>query len=253
VNPRCLPKFIVWALIVLARATTAQSAVYLLVDQQAFPGAIWQAASGSPERLLHRRQPTADPAFPSAIMKVGQIAAAPDGAVYFCSGLDGCVLGLLEGRHEVLSFEFEGQIRDLSCGGEDHVVYFSVVPTPQNGEPLADGKIYRRDVWAGQPAEVATIRQADVGHAWWGTFCVREGVIYLATTEPASRLYRLTGAAPEPVYEQNSRRILGLEADGESFLIADGSGEIVRTTDFTSFEPVHTGAISASDVTLRRE
>jgi hypothetical protein len=253
VNPRCLPKFIVWALIVLARATTAQSAVYLLVDQQAFPGAIWQAASGSPERLLHRRQPTADPAFPSAIMKVGQIAAAPDGAVYFCSGLDGCVLGLLEGRHEVLSFEFDGQIRDLSCGGEDHAVYFSVVPTPQNNEPLADGKIYRRDVWAGQPAEVATIRQADVGHAWWGTFCVREGVIYLATTEPASRLYRLTGAAPEPVYEQNSRRILGLEADGESFLIADGSGEIVRTTDFTSFEPVHTGAISASDVTLRRE
>ena len=185
-------------------------------------------------------------------MKVGQVAAAPDGAFYFCSGLDGYVLGLLDGRNEVLSFEFDGQIRDLSCGGEDHVVYFSVVPTPQNGEPLADGKIYRRDLWQGTPAEVATIRQADIGGNWWGTFCVRDGVMYLATTEPTSRLFRLTGVAPEPIFPSNTRRILGIEADGDGFLVADGSGQIIRTIDFTSFESVLSGTVKASDVTVRR-
>ena len=184
-------------------------------------------------------------------MKIGQVAAAPDGGFYFCSGLDGSVLALLESGHEVLSFEFNGQIRDVACGGEDHVVYFSVVPTPQDGEPLSDGKIYRRDLWQGAPAEVATIRQAEVGGNWWGTFCVRDGVIYLATTESASRLFRLTSAAPRPIHTSNTRRILGLESDGDSFLIADGSGEILRTIDFASFQPVFESAIPASDVTTR--
>jgi hypothetical protein len=251
VNRRLIPTALTWALIFAARATHAWSADYWLADQQAFPGGIWHAADGDAgERLIHRRQPTADPVFPRAFMKVGQIAAAPDGEFYFCSGLDGCVLALLDGRHEVLSFEFGGQIRDLSCGGEEHVVYFSVVPTPQNDEPLPDGKIYRRDLWAGEAAEVATIHQAEVGGNWWGTFCVRERVIYLATTEPRSRLFRVTGAAPEAIYPNNTRRILGLEANGEAFVVADGTGEIVRTIDFTSFEPVHSGPIKASDVTV---
>lgn len=249
-NPRLIPTALVWTLIFLARATQSWSAEYWLADQKAFPGGIWHAADGDAgERLIHRREATADPAFPRAIMKVGQVAAAPDGAFYFCSGLDGCVLGLLDGRHEVLSFEFDGQIRDLSCGGEEHAVYFSVVPTPQNGEPLGDGKIYRRDLWAGAPAEVATVRQAEVGGNWWGTFCVRDGVIYLATTEETSRLYRLTSGTPEPIYLANSRRILGFEAEGDGFLAADGSGDIVRTTDFTSFELVRHSAVKASDVT----
>ena len=234
-------------------SNSATGADIWLADQQAFPGGIWQIRDSSGEQLLHRRTATADRAFPTAIMKVGHVAAAPDGAFYFCSGLDGSVLGLLDGRHEVLSFEFDGQVRDLSCGGEDHVVYFSVVPTPQNGQPLADGKIYRRDLWQGTPAEVATIRQADVGGNWWGTFCVRDGVIYLATTEPTSRLLRLSSAAPESIFTSNTRRILGIEADGDGFLIADGSGQIVRTVDFTSFEPVHNGAVRASDITVRRD
>jgi hypothetical protein len=244
---------VVCALIFSMAASAARCADYWLADQQAFPGRIWHTDGRGPERLLHQRGPTADPAFPRAIMKVGQVAAAPDGAFYFCSGLDGCVLGLLDGRHEVLSFEFGGQVRDLACGGEDHVVYFSVVPTPQNGAPLADGKIYRRDIWQGAPAEVATIRQADIGGNWWGTFCVRDGVIFLATTEPTSRLFRLASAAPEPVFTGNTRRILGIEVNGNDFFVADGSGQILRTADFTTFEPVHSGAVNASDVTVRRE
>jgi len=224
-----------------------------LASQQAFPGKIWQLDGTGTPRLSHQRNATADPAFPNAVMKVGQVASAPDGAFYFCSGLDGSVLALLSGRHEVLSFDFAGQIRDLSCGNEEHVVYFSVVPTPQNGAPLADGKIYRRDIWQGAPTEVATIRQADVGGAWWGTFTVRDGVVTLATTEPVSRLYRLAGGAPEPVFTSNTRNIAGIEAEEGYYLVADGDGRILKTVDFTNFEPVYAGPVRATDVTARNE
>jgi len=50
---------------------------------------------------------------------------------------------------------------------ERMVALVSVVPTPQNGEPLADGKIYRRDLWAGEPSEFAVVRQSQVGGNWW--------------------------------------------------------------------------------------
>ena len=113
-------------------------------------------------------------------------------------------------------------------------------------------KIYRRDLWEGAPAEVATIRQANIGGNWWGTFCVRDGVLYLATTEASSRLFRLTNAVPEPIFPSNARCVLGIEVDGDGFLVADGSGQIMRTIDFTSFESVHSFAIRASDVTVRQ-
>lgn len=253
VNTRLVAAAWVWAWGVLGTCGIACGDDLWLASQQAFPGKIWQLdASGAP-RLNHQRNPAADPAFPTAVMKVGQVAAAPDGAFYFCSGLDGSVLSLLSGRHEVLSFEFAGQIRDLSCGNEEHVVYFSVVPTPQNGAPLADGKIYRRDIWQGAPTEVATIHQSDVGGAWWGAFTVRDGVITLATTEPTGRLFRLTGGAPEPVFTNNTRRIAGIEAEEGHYLVVDGDGQVLKTDDFTNFEPVYQGPVRATDVTTRNE
>ena len=230
----------------------ASAAELWFADQRAFPGVVWHAVEDRPERLLVRRQPGADPAFPRAVMKVAQVAAAPDGAFYFCSGLDGYVLGLLDQRHEVLAFEFPGQVRDLACGGEDQAVYFSVVRRPRDGEPRADGKIYRRDLWQGAAAEVATIRQTDVGGHWWGTFTVREGVVILATTEPRSRLFRVAGGTPEPIFRECDRRISGLEADGEEYLVADGDGRISRTRDFAELTPVRSGAARFSDVTVRR-
>ena len=123
--------------------------------------------------------------------------------MYFVSGLDGYVIHLLDGRNEVLSFEYPGQIRDIDSGNEEHTVYFSVVPTPQNGEPLADGKIYRRDLWAGQPSEAATIRQADIGGNWWGTFAIQDGTTYIATFESPSRIFKLTSDGPEQVFTGN--------------------------------------------------
>ncbi len=165
-------------------------------------------------RAAHRAspRPQANPAFPRAIMKLGQIAVAPEGKVYFASGLDGSIMHLLDNRHEIQVMEFDGQIRDLACSSEEHTIYFSVVPTPQNGEPLADGKIYRRDLWAGRPTEVATVRQADVGGNWWGTFTIRAGVVYLATLDGPSRLYKLNGNTLERVFEQNVSAVKSLTA-----------------------------------------
>jgi hypothetical protein len=234
-------------------ATNGLCAEYWLADQSAFPGQIWRTNGNSDEELVHQRNVNANPAFLRAIMKAAQVAAGPDGAFYFCSGQDGYVLALPDNRHEVLSFEFDGQIRDLSTGGEPHVVYFSVVPTPQNGEHLADGKIYKRDIWQGAPVEVATIRQADVGGNWWGTFCVREGTVFLATTERSSRLFRLNGRAPEPVFTSNTRRILGIEPEGDHFLVAVDTGQILQTSNFESFVTIYNGAVKAGDVTVRGE
>ncbi len=220
-----------------------------LADGKAFPGRLFHSVGGGTERLILQREATANQAFPQAAMKLGHVAMSPEGNLFFCSGLDGYVLSLLDGRNEVLSFEFGGQVRDIACGDEEHTVYFSVVPTPQNGEPLADGKIYRRDIWQGQPAEIANVRQADVGGNWWGNFTVRNGVVYLATFENPSRLFKLTSSGPEAVFTGNQVNIQGFTAVGNEFVIADGTGRIVKTTDFTSFTPILEGENNFTDVT----
>jgi hypothetical protein len=230
----------------------ALAADLLVADARLFPGQLWLATENGPERLLLRREATANPAFPRAAMKIGQVAAGADGKIYFASGLDGYVLHLLDDKNEVVSFEFPGQIRDLDGGGEEHTVYFSVVPTPQNGEPLADGKIYRRDLWAGQPAEVATIRQSQVGGNWWGTFAMQNGSIYLATLDTPSRLYKLTAAGPEPVFASNPARIQGLSATADGgFYFADGTGIVYRTADFQTIEPALRSSRTVTDVAAR--
>ena len=235
----------------VARSAAAAEDLYL-TDGRSFPGQLWFVRAGSPERLIHRREVTVNPAHPRAAMRLGQVAVGPDGKVYFASGLDGYVIHLLDGRNEVLSFEFAGQVRDLACSDEEHTVYFSVVPTPQNGEPLADGKIYRRDIWAGQPSEVATIRQSQVGGNWWGTFTVRDNVFYLATLDSPSRIIKLTTGEPEPFATADGYKIQGLASgpDG-AFYFTDGGEKVYRTADFRSIELVFQGSRPFTDVSLK--
>jgi hypothetical protein len=233
--------------------TSAFCADLLFADGAAFPGELWRSTNGSRETRIHRRESIANPAFPQAAMKLGQIAVGPDRKVYFASGLDGYVLHLLDGRNEVLSFEHPGQIRDLDGGGEDHTVYYSIVPTPQNGAPLADGKIFRRDIWAGAPSEVATVRQADIGGNWWGTFTVYDGSPYIATFEAPSRLFKLTPGGPEPVYLGNRAKIVGLVSSPDGyFLFTDGTNKVYRTADFETIEVVHEGGRAFTDVAIEQ-
>lgn len=223
----------------------------LLTDARAFPGQLWQSRGGQPERAIFRQQPIANRAYPNAAMKLGQVAVGSDRKIYFASGLDGYVLHLLGRSNEVVSFEFAGQVRDLDAGGEEHTVYFSVVPTPQNGAPLADGKIYRRDLWAGQPSEAATVSQSQIGGNWWGTFAIHNGTTYIATFENPSRIFKLTSAGPEQVFVANRFKIQGLTsaADG-SFYFVDGTANVYRTSDFENVETVFRGGRPFTDVAV---
>lgn len=246
--------FVVGALASGSWSVMAMAADLLVADIRQFPGQLWMATENGPERLIFRRDATANPAFPRAATKLGQVAVGADGKIYFASGLDGYVMHLLDDKNEVVSFEFPGQVRDLDGGEEEHTVYFSVVPTPQNGEPLADGKIYRRDLWAGQPSEVATIRQSQVGGNWWGTFAIQNGTIYLATLDAPSRIYKLTAAGPEQVFATNRAKIQGLAATADgAFYFADGTGIIYKTNDFEAVEPALRSGRTMTDVAVRPE
>jgi hypothetical protein len=158
---------------------------------------------------------------------------------------------LLDGRHEVLSFEFAGQVRDVACSDEEHVVYFSVVPTPQGDEPLADGKIYRRDLWQGQPTEVATVKQNEVGRAWWGNFAIRNRELYVATLEDSSRVFKLTSSVPEMVATVAGHKLSGFSWDGVRWLLAEGTGRIYRTADFATIEDAFVAVKPIGDVAVK--
>ena len=208
------------------------------------------AAAALPPQRVHRREATADPAYPAAAMKLGQVAVGSDHKIYYASGLDGYVLHLLDGVNEVVVRIRGPGPRPRQRQRRAHDL-FSVVPTPQNGEPLADGKIYRRDLWAGQPNEVATVRQADIGGNWWGTFAIQNGTVYIATLENPSRIFKLTSASPEQVFPANRSRIQGLTAEpGGTFLFTDGSDTVYRTSNFDTVEPAYHADRPFTDVAV---
>ncbi|TWT98980.1 WD40 repeat domain-containing protein [Neorhodopirellula pilleata] len=217
-----------------------------------FPGRLRLSEGGTVPRVVFARRDRPDPAYPHAVMKVSQIAVGADGKVYYCSGLDGSLMHLLDGRHEIQASEVAGQIRDLACTGEEHTVYYSVVPTPQNSQPLADGIIYRRDFWAGSPEQVAHIRQADVGGNWWGSFAIRDREIYLATLDQPSRIFKWAGGNLQPVFTDNVHHVTGLAVSPDNhFLFTDGSGGVWETTDFVGVRSVLQTGLPIYDVAVR--
>ncbi len=223
-----------------------------LASGREFPGRLRLSEGGTIPQVMHSRNDTPNPAYPQAVMKVAQIAVGPDQAVYYCSGVDGSLMHLLDGRHEIQSLEVAGQIRDLACTSEEHTIYYSVVPTPQNGAPLADGQIFRRDLWEGNPQLVATIQQSEVGENWWGTFTIRDSEIYLATLDRPSRLYKWSAGTLAPEFTANQHHIQGLSvsSDGD-FLFVDGSGNVWQTRDFITVRPVLETPLGLTDVSHR--
>ena len=222
-----------------------------LADGSAFPGQLWLSEGGTAERSLVQRAARPDPAFPNAVTKLAQTAVGSDGKIYYASGLDGCVMHLLDGRNEIMSFEFPGQIRDLATTGEEHTVYFSVVATPQDGAPVAAGKIYRRDLWDGRPSEVATVEPYSIAGDWWGTFTIKNGVVYIVTWGDRSRIYRLTSRGEELVFESRAR-IEGLTSGaGDDFFFVTGDRNVYRTADFVTVETVLRTDRVLTDVALQ--
>jgi hypothetical protein len=223
-----------------------------LADASEQPGVLRLSEGGTSPHVAFARQPIPDRAYPEAIMKVSQIAVGADGRVYYCSGLDGSLMHLLDGRHEIQSLEVDGQIRDIACTGEEHTVYYSVVATPQDGQALGDGHIYRRDFWSGTPELVATVRQADVGYAWWGCFTIREGTIYLVTLGSPSRIFAWDHGQIQPVFHGNTHKIAGISASPDGgFLFVDGAGTVRETENFEDVHAVLSTKHHLSDVSVR--
>ncbi len=240
------------AMVFLNLSHVAYSDDLWLASQNEFPGRLRLSEGGTVPRVVLSRADHANPAFPNAIMKVARIAPGPERELFYCSGLDGSVMHLLDGRHEAQAFEFPGQVRDLACTSEPHTIYFSVVDTPQGSAPLGDGAIYRRDLWEGQATLVAEIRQAEVGHQWWGTFALRDDTVYLATHDSPSRIIAIQGGRSERVFTQNAFNIhgLGVGPDGQ-WLFVDGSGTVYQTQDFVQSQPVLQTGLRLSDVAHR--
>ncbi len=217
-----------------------------------FPGRLRVSQGETAPQVVLSRNPSPDPAYPHAVMKVGQIAVGHDQAIYYCSGLDGSIMHLLDDRHEIQVLEVAGQVRDLACTAEEHTVYYSVVSTPQDGRPLAAGQIFRRDLGEGSPQLVATIEQAAIGGNWWGTFTMRDSDIYLATLDSPSRIYKWCATALTREFTTNRYDIRGISVAGNGdFLFVDGSGEVWRTVDFTSVQRVLSTSLRLTDVNSR--
>lgn len=204
-----------------------------LADAAHFPGVLWLSREGRPERVVHRRDVKPLASAPGMIPRLAQVCVLPGGKQFFCSGLDGYVFHNLNG-HEVVSGDHKQQVRDLAPGDDDHTYYFSVVSTPQNGEPLAEGRIYRHDLYDGGPRLVATVKQEIVGNDWWGTFARKGEDFYVVTLRSPVRIYRLNGADAELKWESAERRVTALTFDGDGQpVIASGGTDIIRLRDFT--------------------
>lgn len=236
------------ALLLGANSTEAQQA--MLADSALKAGSIWQADGSAAELVVHQRSGSVEPAFPEAEKNIAQLAISSDEKIYFCSGLDGYVIHLINGKHEVAAFApVKGQIRDLACTGEKHTIYYSVVETPVNKQNLSDGQIFRRDIEEGKETLVATIRQADVGGNWWGVFTIHEGSIYLATSETDSRILKWTKGAISEVALLKGYKIEGLTvAPDTSFQFVCGNKNIYCTADFKEITSSETNIPHLSDI-----
>ena len=226
---------------------------FYLTEHGMQPGTLLQANDGTVARARHQRHTSANPAFPNAVMALSQVAVDVEGHVYFCSGLDRYVMQLLDGRNEVLVIEAEEQIRDVACNQDAQTFYYSVLATPQSGQPLPDGIIYRRYLGDARPTVVATVRQADIGGNWWGTFTAIDGVLYLATNEPDSRIFKNSGGVVTHIGTARGFRISGLSCTtAGTFHFTTNSGKVYRTTnDFSVIEPALVTDLQLRDVVTR--
>lgn len=216
-----------------------------------FPGRLRLSEGDGSPNVVFSRQDRPNPAYPNAQMKLARVAVAVDRSVYYCSGLDGSIMHLLDGQHEIQVLEIEVQIRDLACTDEPHTIYYSVVPTPQDGESLQDGVVYRRDFQSGSPEVVARIPQAEVGGNWWGTFCILDSEIILLTNESPNRVFKWSGGAITHEFGNNTLSLSGITiSNDKKFLVSARTGHVHETTDFQVFRTVLMTSLPLTDVSI---
>jgi hypothetical protein len=166
-----------------------------VTDRSLWPGEIkvCDAAPREPNtpgrlqlRTVYRRPETPRDERGQPVPRLGSLTQGPDG-IYFCSGLDGLIFRLQNGVEKAV-YDHDGQIRHVEYDDAPGKLLFSVVPTPQNHAPLADGAIHMLDLPTKRIVSTIRIAQRDVGRDWWGQFAVSGKDIHVATR---STIYRL--------------------------------------------------------------
>ncbi|MFN0020627.1 MAG: hypothetical protein ACKVP0_20405 [Pirellulaceae bacterium] len=209
-----------------------------LADNNRWPGAIIKVTREG-ERDWHVVNPADLPRDArEAVPRIGSVAISPRGEVFYCSGLDGLIYKL-EGGRPIVVHHHGPPVRDLGFGSQPDILFFSVVRTPQNGEPLTDGEIYRKNVRTGDYGRLGVVRQDEVGGNWWGSLAVHRGQLYISTMGRTSRILRQRTTGWETLMEASSHVIQGIDFEngGDLYFVA-GTGMIHRSTNLRDIENV---------------
>ncbi len=154
-----------------------------------WPGIIQVASPAATSRLYYRRPLTLTPNDGQAWPRLCTLTCSDTGATYFASGLDSRIYQLFGGHEQMLydAAQVEKrppQIRCVRSVPGNPYLYFSAVPTPQNGAPLSDGTIYALNLRGNRVDYSIPVSQATVGGDWWGAFLPevgKGGGFYLAS------------------------------------------------------------------------
>ena len=152
------------------------------------------------------------------------IAESPNGEVYFCDATEPRIFMVKAGR-EVVSYKHSGLVKHLAFDPAGRLHFSSVAGSRD------DGVIYRLDGSVATP--VFTIRQADIGGNWSGTFAFDpQGRLWVSSgaRRPAS-LYRVENNGYVKVFTTQASGIMGFVflADG-SVAYANNASSVMRLT-----------------------
>jgi hypothetical protein len=217
-----------------AGSSPARAEDFYFVEGSAFPGVMLRQ-EGNDLREVHRRPSAPRPAALNPVPKIASLTFGAEGTVYFCSGLDGCIFAK-NGDGERLFHEDEGQIRHVAFNPIDGCLWYSIVNTPVDSAPLADGVLRARNLVSGQVVREIPVRQREVGNDWWGQFTFHSQKLYVATLgrsgSPAT-IFDVRSEGPVEVFRVPTGTINGMAvAINGDMLLATGGAEVIRLREF---------------------
>lgn len=205
---------------------------FLLADAQLWPGEIFTSDGHRAERRIFRLRAERLPEGKGSVPRIAGIAAGRADEIYFCSGLDGHIHRWNRTTGELkLLYTHMGQVRDLCTHPKTDELYFSEVPTPERGEPLSGGAVYRFDRRAAAAQLACAVDQTALDRSWHGALALSGARLYLATQGAPSRVVRVEGKELVTVFKTADFCIHGLAFADERLLLLSGDGRLLEAID----------------------